>query len=372
MLTSQRPLALAKWPRPMPDASDDGAPVLYRVAEATGVCGGNVAIQIRELDLGRMDREAWDSFAIRCDVSARGMRQRLAAWQAKHVFHYRMRLFELFAQEGGSPRKVAQCAVAVSRAGRCLFMPRLQILPQDQALWRDAMEGLITAIGAKSYEYGWELNLEPPREDELAAIPGVEIESVRPITVQAVDFARWASWDDYYRKISENSRRNAKAAEKRFPDLEVRVRLGRASVEMLPALVRLKAEQLRRKQLNLSAASLAVTYLGSALIEPEHMVSAGVLAGGRVLSTAFGWEVGDNFWYLDAASAVDNGGAAWTLLLALLQRSYERCPTGKFIMGYVDFAMHDEAQGGGLLRSRQACRVTDYPTSIVNFRYTGA
>ncbi|HET6971783.1 MAG TPA: GNAT family N-acetyltransferase [Phenylobacterium sp.] len=329
-----------------------------------------MSIEICEVDLAHVDRAAWDSFAIQCDVSARGMWQRLTAWQVKHLFHYRVRLFELFTETGGQRRKVGQCAVAVSRDGRCLFLPRLQLAAAGPARWRAAMQALLPAIGAQVYKYGWELSLEPPREAELAAMPGVEILSARPITVHAVDFSRWRSWDDYYRQISENSRRNAKAAERRFPDLEVRVRAGRASLQMLPALVRLKDHQRRRKGLNLSTASLAVTYAVSALFEPEHVLSAGVWGGGRMLSTCFGWEVGDNFWYLDAASAPDNGGAAWTLLLAMLKRAYERCPTGKFIMGYVDYAIHDEAQGGGLLRSRQACRVQDYPTSILTFRHT--
>lgn len=369
MLTGGQPLAVASGPRPIWGASEGETQPLARAAQAARASAVAPAIQIRELSLGKVDRDAWDAFAIACDVSARGMCQRLIAWQVKQIFRYRLRLFELFDNATPVRRKIGQCAVGVRRDGRCLFLPRLQIRAADQAHWSAAMQALLPAIDARSLRYGWELNLERPREADLARIPGVEIAAVRPITVHAVDFSQWRSWDDYYRHVSENSRRNAKAAEKRHPDLELLIRTGRGSVELLPALVRMKSDQVRRKGLNLSAASLAVSYVASAIAEPEHLLSAAVRAGGRTLSAAFGWEVGGNFWYLDAASAPDNGGAAWTLLLALLKRTYERNPSGKFIMGYVDYARHDEAQGGGLLRSRHACRVTDYPTSIVEFRY---
>ena len=38
-------------------------------------------------------------------------------------------------------------------------------------------------------------------------------------------------------------------------------------------------------------------------------------------------------------------------------------------MGDVDYATHDENIGGGLLRFRQSCRVSAYPTSAVRFAY---
>jgi hypothetical protein len=56
-------------------------------------------------------------------------------------------------------------------------------------------------------------------------------------------------------------------------------------------------------------------------------------------------------------------------LIALLRRAYERSPQGKFVMGYVDYATHDDEKSGGLLRSRNACRITDFPTSVLNFDF---
>jgi hypothetical protein len=59
------------------------------------------------------------------------------------------------------------------------------------------------------------------------------------------------------------------------------------------------------------------------------------------------------------------------VLLGELQRAYQRTPQGRFIMGFIDPATHNDALSQGLLRSREACRVTDFPTAIVDFVYTG-
>jgi hypothetical protein len=90
----------------------------------------------------------------------------------------------------------------------------------------------------------------------------------------------------------------------------------------------------------------------------------------RVLGAIFGVEFGPHVYYDSGGSRPDNGGAAWHLTLAMLRRTYERNPrTAKFIMGYVDYATHDENIGGGLLRFRQSCRVSAYPTGVVRFAY---
>jgi hypothetical protein len=52
----------------------------------------------------------------------------------------------------------------------------------------------------------------------------------------------------------------------------------------------------------------------------------------------------------------------------MLEEAYRRNPAGKFVMGYVDHSIHDDAVGAGLLRSRRACRAAEFPTSVVTFR----
>ncbi len=231
------------------------------------------------------------------------------------------------------------------------------------------MKAVLSASGAHDYEYGWQLNFEAPREGNLNAIEGVTLETVRPLVVQAVDFQKWTSWEQYYRALSENSRRNAKAAERQWPNIRLLQRSGRRSLLSLPALVQLRAAMAERKSLNLKVAMSTLAYLGWIAACPKHVVTNLAVNGRQVLATYFGIEFGDNTYYLEGASRAGNGGAAWYLLLAMLRRAYERHPKGKFIMGYTDKAtLQDE----GLLRSRAACRVTDYPTSVVRFRYDPA
>jgi hypothetical protein len=81
-------------------------------------------------------------------------------------------------------------------------------------------------------------------------------------------------------------------------------------------------------------------------------------------------EFGTHTYYLDGGSRPANKGAAWYLQRSMLQRAWERHPgRAIFIMGYVDFGTHDEAVGGGLLRSRKAVRASDYETAVVTFDY---
>ncbi len=102
------------------------------------------------------------------------------------------------------------------------------------------MGALLDWLGPCRCTYGSAFSIEPAREAEAETIPGVRLLSVRPVVGQAVDFSRWPSWQAYNRDISENSRRNAKAALKRFPDLVMDTRVGRAAMSLIPDLARLR------------------------------------------------------------------------------------------------------------------------------------
>jgi hypothetical protein len=56
---------------------------------------------------------------------------------------------------------------------------------------------------------------------------------------------------------------------------------------------------------------------------------------------------------------------------ALSQQAQARGPGAQFIMGPFEAARHDEALGGGLLRSRRACRVIDVSAAITRFSFAG-
>jgi hypothetical protein len=92
--------------------------------------------------------------------------------------------------------------------------------------------------------------------------------------------------------------------------------------------------------------------------------------GATALAGFSGMEFGPNTYYIDGGSLACNKGAAWLIQMVMLKRAWERSSgRGKFIMGYVDYATHDDAIGGGLIRSRKAVKADDYPTSIVTFTF---
>ena len=92
--------------------------------------------------------------------------------------------------------------------------------------------------------------------------------------------------------------------------------------------------------------------------------------GRKVLAAFFGATFGEMTYYFDGASRRRNGGASWRLVLEMMRRAYQQAPKGKFVMGYVDYAIHDKALSDGLIWSRTACRASEYPTSIVTFQYS--
>jgi hypothetical protein len=347
----------------------DNTSQLSSAQSATVVRGA--AVVAEELRVSGATPEDWDSFAQRCGASFRAAHAHMAAWKLKNLARYRLRLFELYAGRGQERTKIGQCAVAIARHGRdSLFIDRIQLLSadDDDAAWATAMGAVLAQVGAGDYQYGWVQNLEPPREDALSRVPGVTIANVSPIVVQAVDFSNWASWDEYFRGIGENSRRNAKSAAKNFDDIAVVTKTGLKALSAVPALMKLRTSMSERKGLNLRVSASVAAYIANIISFPAYMMTSIVTGGGRVLSSFYGVEFGENTYYLEGASAPNNGGGAWHLLISMLKRSYDRAPKGKFIMGYVDYSLHREEVGGGLLRSRRSCRVTDYSTSVIKFR----
>lgn len=325
-------------------------------------------VSAREISLSSVKEAEWNVFAVACDCSVRSTRAYAIAWELRRLRKFRVRFFEIYA-EGDGTRKIGQCAVGTARSGASVFLDRLAILPQYSGQWSEAMSATLASAGTGSYEYGWELNVEPPREAEFASLAGVAIERTVPLVVQAIDFNQWESWDAFMRGIRKGARQSAQFARRDIPDLEVESLRGRKSLFAVPALLRLRVDLSKRKSLGLRAVNLVASYLGWMLFCPDQTVARLAAGSGRILAANYAVEFGPHTYYVEAASVPGNQGAAWALLISTIEHAYERDPRGRFVMGYVDYATHDEEMGGGLLRSRTAVRAIDYPTSIVNFRY---
>jgi len=325
-------------------------------------------IQARSLRLRDCDPDRWDSFAQHCDASYRSAHSWLRAWSNKGFLRHEMKLLELFH----AGRKIGQCAVGIG-AREGIFLDRLQLDPACRDLWTEAMAIVLAELGPRQYVYGWDLNLEAPREDDLRSIAGVTVEAVCPLTVHAVDFGRWDSWSEYWKSTSSNTQRNAKRAEKE--NVEVVVRQGLASLSHVRAITRLRSMYERkglheRKGLDFGPAKVLASYVATHVTCRTYSLTAIAYDGTTPLAGFSGMEFGANTYYIDGGSAPANKGAAWLIQMVMLKRAWERYSgRGKFIMGYVDYATHDDAVGGGLIRSRKAVKASDHPTSVVTFTF---
>jgi len=348
-----RSFGKSRFPAEIPGAFDDAADI-------------SSAIEAHPLRLRDCDPDRWDSFAQHCDSSYRSAHHWLRAWSRKGFLRHEMKLLELFR----AGRKIGQCAVGIG-AREGLFLDRLQIDPACRDLWSDAMAAVLAELGPRRYVYGWDLNLEASREDDLRTIAGVTVETVCPLTVHAVDFGQWASWSEYWKSTSSNTQRNAKRAEKE--NVDVVVRQGIASLTHVPAITRLRSAMYQRKGLDFGPAKVLASYVATHVTCRRYSLTAIAYDGATPLAGFSGMEFGPNTYYIDGGSLPANKGAAWLIQMVMLKRAWERSSgRGKFIMGYVDYATHDDAIGGGLIRSRKAVKASDYPTSIVTFAFDKA
>lgn len=313
----------------------------------------------RPVPLQALSAAEWDGFAARCGASYHCALAHIRAWRLLRT----VRVFELVRQDAGGEARIGQCAVALG--GRRRFLDSLQLLPDHAAEWPAAMAAVLRALGPGTYRYGSTWSLQPRREALLRDLPGISIEHVQPMAVQAVDFGAYAGWDAYLRAVSTNARRNARKAAQAYPDLVVKLHEGPAMQGQVPKLTWLRNAVCRRKRLRFRLPHEWLRAAARAEIWRRYGFIASVEAGGRTLGMFSGIRFGGSTCYLEGASRADNDGASWYLMLEMLRHAYAKHPQGHFIMGIV-------TEDAKLTRSREQCRVADHPTSIVEFRYAGA
>jgi len=325
------------------------------------------SVSVERVDLSRIDAKEWDAEAIRRGASMRSAFAHLKRVGLKHLWIGRPRIYEI--RLGKDDRQVRIGHYTLVRRGKvAAFYDGLNLFSEHRNLWPQAMRAALTEAGPGDFEYGWQWSLEPPRDMELKAIAGVTVTSSRQILVQGVDFANWEDWDAYHRDISENIRRNAKKAERLHPDLAIVVIKGFAAVAHLPTLVAMRDALYRRKGLPFSPLRVLASHALSYVACPTQAMIALAIGSGRVLAIQNMIEFGDAHYNLDGAAANGPRGGAWHLQIAMLKRAYDRSPKGKYLLGYTDVPVVNQS-AQGLLRSRRSLRATDWPTSLIQFRW---
>jgi hypothetical protein len=324
-------------------------------------------LSVARIELNQVDAERWDADAIRCGASMRSAHAHLKRVGLKHVLRGRPQVYQVLLERDGTTVRVGHYTL-IRKSGLTSFYDGLNLFPEYSHLWVPAMEAALAQAGAGTFDYGWQWSPEPPRDEAIAAIPGAALVSVRHILIQGVDFANWPDWDSYYRDISENIRRNAKKAEKLHADIRVAVVHGMSALGHVGDLVAMRQAMYRRKHLPFNPLRILAGYVLSFLACPAQAMIALTTGGGRVLAIQNNVEFGGFHYYLDGAAASDTDGGAWHLQLAMLKRAYDRLPTCRFLLGYTDLPVADQA-AEGLLRSRRSLRASDWPTSLVRFQW---
>ena len=324
-------------------------------------------VSVVERRIWNVDRREWDRFAEQHRASYRLSTSHLRPWALKRALRARVRLFEVYREGPGGAERVAQCAVG-SSSGRHVFLDRLVVA--DDEPWSEIMGSVLQALGAGSCQYGWVLSMDPPREEELRAIPGVRVTDVRELLVDRIDFSDWPNWDEYWRAISTNVRRNVKKATGEIDGLRLEVRTGRSALRQVPAIVRLRAAMYRRKNLPFRPASATVSAVANILSCSQYALTALATSTAGPLAAFNGMTFAGDTYYAEGGSESSNHGASWYLMTQMVERAYTAHPSGSFIMGYMEPSLHDEEVGGGLLRSRRSLRARSHPGSIVTFQWS--
>jgi hypothetical protein len=310
--------------------------------------------------------QEWDDFAAACGATY------FCAYG--HVLsaktHKRLRFFVASLDD----TKIAQCAISQGWFGKSRrtrrFLDALQVLPTYQSYWADVVQAILTLIGPGEYCYGSRWSIETPRQDALAAMPHVEIVRTQQFCVQAVDFSRWPTWEAYEKALSLNVRRSITKALNVDPPPIVSIKFGRAALLEAFTLTRMRSATVRRKgHVGVDRSVAIVRYVARNIFLKKLTYTAKVSRCGRVLGYFAGVDLGNHTFYLDGASVPDNRGASWLLMVQMLRHAWQ--PNRKVFLGMYE-PNTDWAGRENFLLSRQHLRVTDIPSEIVWFQYSGA
>ena len=324
-------------------------------------------LRAEPVSLRSIGHESWDAFAGRCGASFQGSFEHLRARAVKSLGRARAVVME-FRLRGPGEKKVAQCMVSCRR-GSFEIEDGIQLLPEHADMWTEVMQALLDHFGGGYYSYGGLWSAEPCRDQELKGLPGVTIGHVRPFAIQAVEFSKWPSWDRYWAKVSDSVRYESKYAPERVPGLRLDRYSGRRTLKAIRSIVDLQKASYARKSIGYSRLKQGLRYAFYMAQGWRTLDVVLAVADEGVLAAYYGARIGDNTYYIYGGQKAGSSGANWYLLKEMTREAFERCPTGRFVMGNVDYAIHEEATGGGLLRARKALRVSDFDTSIVKFFY---
>lgn len=289
----------------------------------------------------------------------------------RHLLQGRLFAFEAFLADGPDKgRKIAQCLISRAK-GKLAFDDGLNILNGYEGHRPTILAHLLPHLPAGHVSYGWAWSLDAVSADDFLTIPGTSGHQCHDVIVHAISLANWTSWDDYYRDISNNVRRNVKRAEQGDPQVTVVRGRGVQALRLIPDLVRMRQQTLDRVDMTHASWRMALSYAANLLVMRDASHIAIARQGNKALAALFGYKSGSKFYYWQGGSIDGSNGAAWKLLTDTVAYWYGKFPQGQFIMGYFDDSLPGYRREG-LHRQRESLRKSDYRTQIISFDWDPA
>lgn len=321
------------------------------------------------------NEQEWDQFAQNCNASFQCGYRAAKIWKMRFCLFSHLKRVEIFSRSSDRLIKIGQCAVYISFR-LIKFADCLQLIADYRVLWQDVMHALIENFGSGYYSYGSSWNIEPTREADLINIKGVSIRDISRFNIYYIEFSKWATWDKYYQSTSGNIRRNIKNANKYYPKSKFYIIEG-FNLSSIFNIAIGRSKLFMRKGLYQGIVKFLLNIIMFSFIDiiririfNYRQFFAFAEERSATLSGYCGIDFGLSHYYLSGFTEQHNHGLGWKLLYKLIQRAWERSDgRGRFVMGSDDYRWQDEKSWQGLLRSRQQCGASPYPTSMIKFRY---
>jgi hypothetical protein len=199
-------------------------------------------------------------------------------------------------------------------------------------------------------------------------IQGVKVTTVESSNLEFIDFAEWRSWDDYYSHVSKNIRRNVARSERAGGVAFINYK---RELQQIIRLQKLKYITHRRKNMGGSFLSRLIRSIYRIFTLFEFTDLASYQSPEGTLAVYGEIRFGINTFYLEGGSRKHNNGAAWHLLMVMIERAWrESHGRGVFVMGSDDRSQAGSKAWDGLAQSRRQCRVKSLPISVVRFTFS--
>jgi len=310
----------------------------------------------------------WDKFAQEAGASFRCAYRATRAWQFEHHLFHRIQRLEVIAQGPDGGVKIAQCAVGLGSRWR-VFADGLQLLPSNASDWCAVMQAVMDHLGPGHYIYGSPWSLERCRADQFDMIQGVKITDIESSNLEFIDFTDWSSWEHYYSQVSKNVRRNVARSERTGG--AAHINYGGKLLQLI-RLQKLKYITLKRKNISGSFMGRLFRSIYRIFTLFEFTDLASYQSSEGTLAVYGEIRFGLNTFYLEGGSRKQNNGAAWHLLMVMIERAWrESQGRGAFVMGSDDRSQAGSKAWDGLAQSRRQCRAKSLPISVVRFAFTG-